>query len=118
MIIPEINLEKYNYHLPKEKIADYPLADRSKSKLLCVTRKDKTIKHKIFKDLPGLLPENSLLIFNDTKVIAARIHITKETGGSVELLCVEPYGDICDPQIAMQQKKESYWNYECISIFN
>ena len=109
MIIPEINLEKYNYHLPKDKIADYPLADRSKSKLLCVSRKDKTIKHYIFKDLTELLPENSLLIFNDTKVIAARLQMIKETGGAAELLCVEPYGDTCDPQIAMQQKKESYW---------
>ncbi len=109
MTIPEINLEKYVYHLPKVRIADYPLADRSESKLLCVSRKDKTIKHYIFKDLPELLPENSLLIFNDTKVIPARLHMKKETGGSVELLCIEPSGDTWDPQIAMQQKKESHW---------
>ena len=108
-MIPKIDLEKYDYDLPQEKIASFPLDDRSSSKLLCVSRKEKEIEHRVFRDLPGLLPDNSLLVFNNTKVIAARLPMLKETGGSAELLCVEPYGEIRDPQIAMQDKKRSRW---------
>jgi S-adenosylmethionine:tRNA ribosyltransferase-isomerase len=108
-IIPSIELEKYNYDLPKEKIANFPLEDRSKSKLLYFNRRTQEIRHKIFSDLPGLIPPRSLLIFNNTKVIAARLNMLKDTGGSAELLCIEPSGNIRDPQIAMSQKKESIW---------
>jgi S-adenosylmethionine:tRNA ribosyltransferase-isomerase len=108
-IIPKIDLDKYNYDLPKNRIANFPLEDRSKSKLLYFNKRTQEIKHKLFSDLPGLIHPRSLLIFNNTKVIAARLNMIKDTGGSAELLCVEPSGNIPDPQIAMSQKKESIW---------
>ncbi len=109
MMIPKIDLEKYNYKLPKDRIADFPLEDRSKSKLLCVNKENGAIIHKVFSDLPGLIPQNSLLIFNNTKVIAARLNMQKDTGGKAELLCIEPSGITRDPQIAMQHRGESNW---------
>jgi len=108
-IIPKIDLDEYNYYLPKDKIANYPLDDRSESKLLFFNRESLEIKHKVFKELPSLIPPNSLLIFNNTKVIAARINMIKDTGGTAELLCIEPSGKTRDPQIAMAQKNESIW---------
>lgn len=108
-LIPDINLQKYDYDLPQEKIANFPLDDRSSSKLLCVSKKNEKIEHKVFRELPELLRDDSMLIFNNTKVIAARLPMQKETGGAAELLCVEPYGEIRDPQIAMQNRKRSNW---------
>jgi S-adenosylmethionine:tRNA ribosyltransferase-isomerase len=108
-IIPEIDLEKYNYVLPKHRIAEFPLENRCQSKLLCVNKKTGVISHRIFKDIAYLIPNESLIIFNNTKVIPARLNLIKETGGAVELLCVEPSGATRDPQIAMQDRSESKW---------
>lgn len=107
-IIPDIDLNEYDYPLPQERIADFPLEDRSNSKLLYVNKSNK-ISHHVFREIPELLPIDSMLVFNNTKVIAARLLMHKETGGSAELLCVEPAGKNRDPQMAMLDRNISKW---------
>jgi S-adenosylmethionine:tRNA ribosyltransferase-isomerase len=80
-------LEDYNYELPEHLIAQHPLKDRSSSRLLCFTQKN--IDHAYFKDLADHLRPEDLLVFNDTRVIPARIYATKETGGKVEVFIEE-----------------------------
>jgi S-adenosylmethionine:tRNA ribosyltransferase-isomerase len=76
----------FAYHLPEELIAQRPLAERSASRLLHLGRRDGAIDHRRFAELPGLLRPDDLLVFNDTRVIPARLHGHKESGGRVELL--------------------------------
>ena len=83
-----IRLEDFHYDLPDERIAKYPLDPRDSSKLLIY--KEGKIVHKRFTDLPDNLPENTLLVFNDTKVIPARAHFQKETGAIIEILLLHP----------------------------
>jgi S-adenosylmethionine:tRNA ribosyltransferase-isomerase len=80
-----VNVELFNYNLPKERIAQYPVVPRDSSRLL-VLKTDGSVQNKIFKDILEFIPKGSLLIFNDTKVIPARIFTKKSTGGNVELL--------------------------------
>jgi S-adenosylmethionine:tRNA ribosyltransferase-isomerase len=83
-----LNINDYRYDLPGEKIALHPLPDRDQSKLL-VYRNGK-IEHSHFHQLPGLLPENAFLFFNDTKVIPARLHFKKDTGATIEIFLLSP----------------------------
>ena len=110
--IPEIDLNKYNYELPQSRIADFPLEDRTRSNLLVVSKSRQDISHHKFYDIPGFLPENSLLVINSTKVIAARMKMRKLTGGKAEILCVEPISPSNDPQIAMSAGPGCRW--KCI----
>ena len=87
-MIPEIHIEDYNYPLPDERIAKYPLADRDASKLLHYS--DSKVCEWAFKDISSLIPEGSLMIFNDTKVVPARLHFQRETGAHIEIFCLEP----------------------------
>ncbi len=87
-MIPEIHIEDYNYPLPDERIAKYPLADRDASKLLHYS--DGKVCERAFKDISSLIPEGSLMIFNDTKVVPARLHFQRETGAHIEIFCLEP----------------------------
>lgn len=79
-------LSDFNYNLPEELIARYPVFPRSSSRLLCVNKATKTFNHRHFSDLPQLLQPGDLLIFNNTRVIPARLFGYKETGGKVEIL--------------------------------
>lgn len=99
--IPNINIDDYNYYLPPEKIAQFPLEDRSQSKLLAANAATGGISHHKFYEIPELLPENSLLVLNTTRVIPARLKMQKPSGGKAELLCVDPIEPSTDPQIAM-----------------
>ncbi len=81
-------IEDYNYKLPDEYIAKYPLARRDDSKLL-VYRNNKISETK-FSQVVDFLPPNSLLVFNNTKVIQARLRFTKSTGAHIEVFCLEP----------------------------
>lgn len=83
-----IQICDYNYDLPDERIAKYPLAQRNQSKLL--VWKNGNIDQKHFCDLPELIPAHSMIVFNNTKVIQARLHFRKPTGGVVEVFCLEP----------------------------
>ncbi len=85
---PSIRIEDYNYDLPDEKIAKYPLAERDASKLLRYAG-GKVDEH-VFRDIPELLPAGALMVFNDTKVVPARLHFRRETGANIEIFCLEP----------------------------
>ncbi|MCK9413307.1 MAG: S-adenosylmethionine:tRNA ribosyltransferase-isomerase [Prolixibacteraceae bacterium] len=83
-----ISISDFNYDLPDSSVAKYPLPERDKSKLL-LWNKGEITDHS-FSDLPGLLPVSSMLVFNNTKVIHARLHFIKSTGANIEVFCLEP----------------------------
>ena len=87
-MIPEIHIEDYSYPLSDDRIAKYPLEQRDASKLLHY--KDGKIEEKVFRELPALLSEETLMVFNDTKVVPARMHFQRETGAQIEIFCLEP----------------------------
>jgi S-adenosylmethionine:tRNA ribosyltransferase-isomerase len=78
--------QKFSYELPLELIAQYPLPQRSASRLLCLNRSNGTLVDRQFAELPTLLSARDLLIFNNTRVIPARLLGLKSTGGKVEIL--------------------------------
>lgn len=87
-MIPEIRICDYNYDLPDCRIAKYPLPQRDASKLLYY-KKD-SIEDRKFTEIPGLLPEDSIMVFNDTKVVPARLNFVRPTGAHIEIFCLEP----------------------------
>ena len=87
-MIPEIHIESYNYPLPDERIAKYPLERRDLSKLLCY--KDNEVSEHKFTSLPDLLEDGSMMVFNDTKVVPARLHFQRASGANIEIFCLEP----------------------------
>ena len=87
-MIPEIRIEDYHYPLSEDRIAKYPLPERDSSKLLVY--KDSSVSERIFRQLPELLPAGALMVFNDTKVVPARLHFQRETGAHIEIFCLEP----------------------------
>ena len=91
MINPrQLKIKDFDYPLPDERIAKYPLTERDQSKLL--TRKtDGTIGEDLFINLPNYLPAGALMVFNNTKVIQARLHFHKSTGALIEVFCLEPH---------------------------
>lgn len=87
-MIEEIKITDYDYNLPEERIAKYPLEKRDESKLLIY--KEGKIEENKFKHIGEYLPENILMVFNNTKVIQARLIFRKETGAQIEIFCLEP----------------------------
>lgn len=87
-MIPQIRIEEFDYNLPDERIAKYPLEKRDASKLL-MYREGKVSEYQ-FSTLPQLLPEDSIMVFNDTKVVPARLHFQRESGAHIEIFCLEP----------------------------
>ena len=87
-MITQLRIEEYNYNLPDERIAKYPLEKRDSSKLLKYD--DGCVSEYKFSSLPELLPENSIMIFNDTKVVPARLHFQRTSGAHIEIFCLEP----------------------------
>lgn len=87
-MIPEIHIEDYNYGLEDARIAKYPLPERDASKLLHY--KDGKVDETVFRQLPNLLPAGALMVFNDTRVVPARLHFQRETGAVIEVFCLEP----------------------------
>jgi len=87
-VMPEVRIQEYDYILPDKHIAIYPKNKRDESKLLVYSKG--VITHQIFAELPSILPEDSCLIFNNTKVIPARILIEKSTGAQLELFLLRP----------------------------
>lgn len=84
-----MRLEEFNYYLPKELIAQFPCERRDKSRLMILSRKDGTIAHRNFSDLPEYLKPGDILILNNTRVIPARLFGKKTTGGAVEVLLIQ-----------------------------
>lgn len=96
--IRNIRIEDFDYPLPDERIAKHPLAEREKCKLLYF--RDGDIKQYQFSDVPALLPEHSMLIYNNTKVINARLRFHKPGGGAtIEIFCLEPIDPVDYAQI-------------------
>src|SRR4051812_43784989 len=83
-----LSIKDFTYPLPEEKIAKYPLPERDTSKLLVF--KNHEIKQDFYYNIAAYLPENALLVFNNTKVVEARLLFQKETGGVIEILLLEP----------------------------
>lgn len=109
--VKHIRISEYDYPLPDERIAKFPLAKRDSSKLLVYDKG--RISEKVFTDLPGLLPEGALMIFNNTKVIQARLHFRKESteqnqGALIEVFLLEPVTP-SDYQLNFSSKGECSW---------
>lgn len=85
---PKIKIEDYSYSLPDERIAKYPLDKRDNSKLLIF--RDNNISESVFSNLPNQLPDSSFIVFNNTKVVPARLFFKKETGAVIEIFCLNP----------------------------
>lgn len=81
-----MHLSDFNYELPQELIAQHPLSERSASRMLVLHKKTNSLEHRTFKDLFSYLTPGDLLIFNNTRVIPARLFAKKSTGGKVEIL--------------------------------
>ena len=101
-----IRISEFNYPLPDERIAKFPLPVRDQSKLLLYRHGEVT--EDIFTSLPDYLPANSLIIFNNTKVIQARLHFHKETGALIEVFCLEPIQPN-DYALNVQQTEHAAW---------
>ncbi len=103
----QISIDDYDYHLPNERIALHPLAQRDSSKLLLYIKGE--LKETVFANIDQFLPTESLLVFNNTKVINARIIFTKTTGAVIEIFCLEPFGDIAEYSTVMSTTTTSKW---------
>jgi len=101
-----LNINTFNYILPDDRIAKYPLKERDNSKLLHFDGKN--IEEKRFFDLPQLLDNKDVLICNNTKVIQSRLRFAKETGAIIEIFCLEPH-EPADYQLAFQSTKSCVW---------
>ena len=106
MNIKEIRIEDFDYALPDERIAKYPLEERDSSNLLYW--RNGAIEKMHFYDLPDLLSREHLLIYNNTKVIQARLHFQKETGATIEIFCLEPHSP-ADYNLVFQENKSCVW---------
>ena len=102
-----IDINDYDYALPDERIAKFPLAERSASKLLVY--RDGAISERHFRDLGEVLPAGAMLVFNNTKVIRARIIMHKASGARIEVFCLEPY-DPADYERAFAVKGSCRWS--------
>ena len=102
--VKDISIEEYDYPLPEERIAKYPLPERDASNLLVL--KDNEIKKSQFKHIGDFLPKDALLVFNETKVIRARLQFHKATGSRIEIFCLEPEKDY---QVAFSATSPVRW---------
>jgi len=101
-----IRISDFTYSLPDERIAKYPLIERDKSKLL--TWQNGKIGEDVFENSVNYLPEGSQLVFNNTRVIHARLFFYKETGSKIEIFCLEPV-EPSEHQLAFQETEEVVW---------
>ena len=124
-MIPEIHIEDYNYGLDDSRIAKYPLPERDATKLLHY--KSGTIEDLHFRDLPTLLDSDTLMVFNDTKVVPARLHFQRESGAHIEIFCLEPVSpveynlafaatDTCTWKCVIGNAKK--WKNDVLSLYN
>ena len=101
-----IHISDYNYPLPDERIAKFPLAERDHSKLLVYRHGE--VSEDTFLNLPSYLPEGALMVFNNTKVIQARLHFRKETGALIEVFLLEP-AQPTDYELMFQTQGQCAW---------
>lgn len=103
----DLSINDYDYLLPEENIAIYPLEERDQSKLLIY--KNEKITEDIYRHLANHLPQKTFLVFNNTKVIKARILFKKPSGAVIEIFCLEPYETVNDYAVVLQKKKSVKW---------
>jgi S-adenosylmethionine:tRNA ribosyltransferase-isomerase len=103
----DLSLSAFGYDLPDEKIARFPLEQRDNSKLL--VWKDGRIEDSVYSKLPELLPVSSLLVFNNSRVVEARILFQKPSGGQVEIFCLEPHISYKSIAYTMEQTGSVQW---------
>jgi len=103
-----LSIKDFTYSLPEERIAKYPLSERDASKLLIY--KEEKIEEDIYKNIGSHIPPNSLLVFNDTKVVEARLLFQKPTGGAIEIFCLEPHEQYSGITTAMLQHEKVLWH--------
>ena len=106
-IIRQISINAYDYPLQDGRIAKFPLQERGQSKLLLY--RDGKVSESIFNKLPDLLPKKSLIVFNNTRVIQARLPFTKDTGAQIEIFCLEPESP-SDYALNFQSRGQCRWN--------
>ena len=104
--VRSLRISDFDYPLPDERIAKHPLAERERCKLLCYD--GETISDARFDDIVSLLPEQSLLIYNNTRVINARVKMNKPTGGAIEIFCLEPIAPV-DYALMFQSTGQCTW---------
>ena len=104
--VQEIFIDDYNYELPDDRIAKYPLQERDMSKLL--VWENGQITESSFRNISEFIPENALLVFNNTKVIQARLIFRKKTGASIEIFCLEPK-EPADYSLTFAQTQSCTW---------
>ena len=102
----EIQISDYNYELPDERIAKFPMAERDHSKLLVYEKGQ--VSEDIFYNLPNHLPQGALMVYNNTKVIQARLHFRKDTGALIEIFLLEP-AEPADYEQMFQQTERCSW---------
>jgi S-adenosylmethionine:tRNA ribosyltransferase-isomerase len=103
----ELSIKNFTYTLPDDRIAKYPLAERDRSKLLIY--QDHVITENTYSNLTDHLPADSLLVFNNTKVVEARLLFEKTNGSKIEIFCLEPHEKYGDITSAMLQKGTVWW---------
>jgi S-adenosylmethionine:tRNA ribosyltransferase-isomerase len=103
----DIRIADYTYNLPEDRIAKYPLAERALSKLLVYDRGN--ISEDIYKNISQYISADSFVVFNNTKVVRARLLFPKETGAFIEIFCLEPDSRYKDITTGMTQTHEVYW---------
>src|SRR5262245_30284233 len=103
----DLSIHDFTYDLPEHQIARYPLEERDSSRLLIY--KQGTISEDIYRHINKHLPADSLLIFNNTKVMEARLLFKKPTGAVVEIFCLEPPEIYADMVTAMSQQGRVTW---------
>jgi S-adenosylmethionine:tRNA ribosyltransferase-isomerase len=108
MTAPEnISIQDFSYDLPEGKIALFPLEQRDQSKMLIY--RNGSISESVFSNITEYLPQNTLLVFNNSKVINARIKFEKKTGSKIEIFCLEPSEAINEYSTVMNQRGTARW---------
>lgn len=103
----DLKIEDFTYDLPNEKIAYSPVNPRDSSKLLVF--KNKEIQQGTYQNIAEFLPENSVLVFNNTKVIKSRIFFQNENGATIEIFLLEPFGENINHETYFQKQESSLW---------
>ncbi len=109
MSIPKIHLNDFIYDLPQERIAQFPVEPRDKSRLLIYNPNTSFLGEDIFKNILKYLPNDSFLIFNETRVVHARMIFRKPTGGQIEVFCLHPISPSTVIETAFQQTSPVIW---------
>ncbi len=108
MKVSDIRIEDFNYPLPEERIASHPLQKRDDCKLL-VRRHCGELEEHVFSELPRLLPEDAMLVYNNTRVINARLRFRKPGGARIEVFCLEPF-EPKDYQMSFSAQGRTAWS--------